>query len=328
MSGPQYLFIRILEACNADCFMCAFARSRDRFRFEVRDLRSMLRPAREVGIRYVRFTGGEPLIHAGIVDLVRAVTEVGMKVSVITNGSLLTRLVPRLLDAGLDHVIVSIDALEQTHDEIRGTPGLYRRAVAGLGAAREAGIVTRVNTVCGPANFREMPALQVVLSDIGVDQWELSSLKLERRLDWSACDEADLDAVVEQVYGKGRRLGRLVPLGKVWCGETEQERAEYLATGATPRPDHVCRVVDHVRYLDARGGMLFPCSLLPHRPEAQLIGVRVGDLASARIDDDAIRAKARWYRIEGPRRCTGCSTTAAGFSNALAEGAELGEWAY
>lgn len=328
MSGPEYLFIRILEACNADCCMCAFARSRDRFRFAVADLRAMLGPARLDGIRYVRFTGGEPLLHAEIVNLVRAVNEVGMKCSLITNGSLLVRLLPRLAEAGLRHVIVSIDGLEVTHDEMRGTHGLYRRAMAGLVAAHHAGLTTRVNTVCSPSNFREMPALQRILQDAGVDQWELSSLKLERPLDWSAADQADLDAVVQQVYTRGRQPGRLVPMGKVWCGETEPERERYLATGSTPRPDGVCRVVDKVRYLDARGGMLYPCSLLPHRPDAQLTGVRVGALESARVNGERIRAQARRFRVEGPGCCTGCSTTAAGYSNAFGTGTDPGEWAY
>lgn len=42
----RYLFIRILEACNADCFMCDFALSRDTFRFSREDFDDLLPKAR------------------------------------------------------------------------------------------------------------------------------------------------------------------------------------------------------------------------------------------------------------------------------------------
>lgn len=38
----RYLFIRVLEACNADCFMCEFALSRDTYRFSPEDFAELL----------------------------------------------------------------------------------------------------------------------------------------------------------------------------------------------------------------------------------------------------------------------------------------------
>src|SRR5262245_20671111 len=55
----RYLFIRILEACNADCFMCEYALSRNSYRFSVAEFRELLPKAVRAGVRYVRFTGGE-----------------------------------------------------------------------------------------------------------------------------------------------------------------------------------------------------------------------------------------------------------------------------
>ncbi len=89
-SGRQrYLFIRILEACNADCFMCEFALSRDTYRFTTDDFAALLPAAIRVGVGYIRFTGGEPLMHPNLVALVRAGTDAGMRMSIITNGMML-----------------------------------------------------------------------------------------------------------------------------------------------------------------------------------------------------------------------------------------------
>ena len=325
---PAYLFIRVLEACDAGCNMCGFRHSKDRFRFSTLDLGALLDRAVPEGVRYVRFTGGEPLLHREIVPMVGLCHEYGVLASLITNGGTLMRHLSALRAAGLSQVVVSIDGLETTHDSIRQRSGLWRRAMAGIEQAISEGIHARVNTVCGPENFREMPALQSLLTSLGVEQWELSSLKLERRLLYLPEDVDALEAVVKHVYREGPATGLLRPLGKPWCGGTPTERARYLETGATPRPDEVCNVVDQVRYLDAKNGRLFACSLLPHRPHARHMAARVAGPSSYSGHAPDIVRQADYYREHGPAECTGCSATAAGFSNAIKVGAPLPPWAY
>src|SRR5689334_9876632 len=103
---PEYLFIRILEACNVDCFMCEYRLSKDRYRFTLEDLQTILPKIRDEGIRYVRFTGGEPLLHVELIEMVRALSNHGVKSSIITSGGLLLKKVDALVEAGLSQVIV------------------------------------------------------------------------------------------------------------------------------------------------------------------------------------------------------------------------------
>lgn len=327
--SPRYLLIRILEACNAGCDMCGFAWSKDTYRLEAAELDQILRVAQRAGVRFVRFTGGEPLVHRAIKELVELVSSYGMRSSIITNGALLSRKLPRLVDAGLGQVVVSIDGTHAaTHDRIRDVPGLFEAAMDGLRNAIASHVCCRVNTVCGPNNFREMPDLQDLLTNMAVDQWELSSLKLERRLEYSDADVVALDQVVEYVYMDAKEHGRLVPMGKAWCGNTRAERARYFETGVTPRPDRRCHVVHRVRYYDARNGLLFPCSLLPHRPDARTACAPITDLSKFALNSPQMINVANRFHTEGPSVCTGCSTTAAGYSNCLDRGETEEEWAY
>src|SRR4051812_27339056 len=103
MSAPRplMLFIRVLETCNADCFMCGFAKSKDAYRFPDSELEAMLPAARDEGIRYIRLTGGEPLVHREIVPMVRTIGGHGLQSSIITNGWFLPQRLPLLLEAGL-----------------------------------------------------------------------------------------------------------------------------------------------------------------------------------------------------------------------------------
>lgn len=327
MTRDRYLFIRILEACNADCFMCEYALSRDVFRFSVDDFAELMPQARQAGVRYVRFTGGEPLLHRDVLELVRIGTEHGMRMSIITNGMKLPRMITPLADSGLAQVIVSLDgASGTTHDLYRRSPGLFDNGLAGLRAAADLGVLTRVNTVAGPHNYAELPALQKVLTKNGVQQWELSAIKLERHVTYP--DPDHVRAVCDSVYDADpTRL--LVPLGKRFYGDDPEEQHRFFAAGITPRASRpLCHVVDDVIYIDGKNGRAYACSCLPQREGERSGGAAVREGGVIRLDTASFRAHADYFRDEGPRSCTGCSATAAGYSDDVARLESVPPWHY
>ena len=103
-----------------------------------------------LGIRAVRFTGGEPLVRSGLVDIVRRTREAdpGLELSITTNGLGLGRAARGLADAGLDRVNVSLDSVRpDTFAEITRRNRLHD-VVAGLEAAQSAGLgPVKVNAV-------------------------------------------------------------------------------------------------------------------------------------------------------------------------------------
>jgi len=310
----KYLFVRILEKCNARCDMCCYGGNYDGYVFSGHEWIALLDSALYQGIQCIRLTGGEPLIHPNILAIVTSAAERGLRVSVITNGYKLESLMDTLVDAGLSQVIVSIDSPDPTeHDMLRGIKGLYKRALSGLKAAKAAGLHTRVNTVCGPRNFRSMPTLQVLLTELGIDQWELSTLKLERKLDYASTDRAAMEMVTHLVYTAGPSAGKLRPMGKSWWGETDLERTAYLEYGVAPQPTTYCHIVNQVRYLDPSARRLYPCSLLPHRPNSVSLSVEVGDWGILPLSSPAMMSIANRLAKTGFLRCTGCSATAAGY---------------
>ena len=105
---------------------------------------------RLLGIREVRFTGGEPLVRRGLADIVRRSREVGpdLELSLTTNALGLARMAGTLREAGLDRVNVSLDSLRaETFAEITRRDRLGD-VLAGLAAARAAGLgPIKVNAV-------------------------------------------------------------------------------------------------------------------------------------------------------------------------------------
>ncbi len=94
------------------------------------------------GVREVRFTGGEPLLRRGLVDIVQAVSTLRPRpqTSLTTNGVGLQRIASALAAAGLDRVNVSLDTLDPERFRRLALRGRLHDVLAGLEAAGAAGL--------------------------------------------------------------------------------------------------------------------------------------------------------------------------------------------
>ena len=90
------------------------------------EIERILRIARKLDIRKVKFTGGEPLVREDIVEIVeRAAKIMDRDVSLTTNGTLLKKYAAQLKQAGLMRVNISFDTLsEEKYEKITGLPYL------------------------------------------------------------------------------------------------------------------------------------------------------------------------------------------------------------
>ncbi|GAA2587024.1 GTP 3',8-cyclase MoaA [Dactylosporangium fulvum] len=103
-----------------------------------------------LGVTEVRFTGGEPLLRRGLVDIVRAVAELEPRPQTMltTNGIGLARLAAPLAEAGLDRVNVSLDTTDPARFKELTRRDRHADVVAGLAAAADAGLTpVKMNAV-------------------------------------------------------------------------------------------------------------------------------------------------------------------------------------
>ncbi|OMQ15710.1 cyclic pyranopterin phosphate synthase [Modestobacter sp. VKM Ac-2676] len=103
-----------------------------------------------LGVREVRFTGGEPLLRPGLPGIVAASTALLPRpdVSLTTNAIGLSRMAPALAEAGLDRINVSLDTLDRDRFKQLTYRDRLDDVLAGLRAAQEAGLTpVKVNAV-------------------------------------------------------------------------------------------------------------------------------------------------------------------------------------
>jgi MoaA/NifB/PqqE/SkfB family radical SAM enzyme len=131
--GPGFCQFALNNACNARCGFCNFALDklpREHWKYVSRrgalDAVDILH---RNGVRYLVLTGGEPMLHPDLNEIVQHASELGMKVLLVTNAGLLKpHRIRQLVDAGLSSFIISVDAASaEAHEQNRGLPGVCAR---------------------------------------------------------------------------------------------------------------------------------------------------------------------------------------------------------
>jgi len=151
------LRISVTDRCN---FRCRYCMPRERFGenhtflprrayLSFEEIEKVVIACRPLGLEKVRITGGEPLLRPDLHDLISRVSSTGVEVALTTNASLLSGQAPRLADAGLDRVTVSLDALDpKIHSQMTDSSIPVEVVLGGIDAALEAGLSpVKVNCV-------------------------------------------------------------------------------------------------------------------------------------------------------------------------------------
>jgi GTP 3',8-cyclase len=204
-----------------------------------------------LGIREVRFTGGEPLVRRGLVDIVRRTTALDPRpeTSVTTNALGLGKLAPALAEAGLDRVNVSLDTVRRDDFHTITRRDRLDDVVAGLEAAKAAGLgPVKVNAVLlRGVNDDQAPELLRWCMDRGYELRFIEQMPLDAQHGWrrdtmvtaeqilaSLREEFTLDPAEEprgsapaelfRVDGGPHTVGVIASVTRPFCGDCDRVR--------------------------------------------------------------------------------------------------------
>jgi cyclic pyranopterin phosphate synthase len=162
----RYLRLSVTDRCDMACTYCMPPGGEEEhgLREELLTFEEITRLVRLLaahGLRRVRLTGGEPLVRRDVVALVQKIRDAGIEdVWMTTNASRLAALASPLREAGLVGVNVSIDSLDPQRFARITRGGRLASVLAGIDAARDAGLALRTNTVAMRSeNLGELAAL-------------------------------------------------------------------------------------------------------------------------------------------------------------------------
>jgi len=156
------LRIALTPRCNLKCIYCHHEGEIDPQREIPAEMAiNAARAAADLGVRSLKFTGGEPLLRQDLESLISQMPQ-ELDISLTTNGIFLAEQAQDLAEAGLDRLNISLDSLKPgTYRAITGgRKGDLERVLAGIDAAKGAGLEPiKINVVVLKKNEPQIPDL-------------------------------------------------------------------------------------------------------------------------------------------------------------------------
>jgi cyclic pyranopterin phosphate synthase len=257
-----YLRVSVTDRCDFRCVYCMAEDMTFLPKAEVLSLEELDRLCSafvRLGVRKLRLTGGEPLVRRNVMGLVRNLgrhlrSGALDELTITTNGSQLARYADELVDAGVRRINVSLDTLDAALFTRLTRWGKLDQVMAGLEAARRAGLAVKINAVAlKGTNEDEMDRLVAWTGEMGFDLVLIEVMPMgdiggEARLDqylplslvrtrlaknWTL-DETDYrtggPARYFTVRETGRRLGFITPLTHNFCESCNRVRLTCTGT--------------------------------------------------------------------------------------------------
>lgn len=256
-----YLRVSVTDRCDFRCFYCMpesmeFLPREDLLSLE--ELDQVCSQFVERGVTKLRLTGGEPLVRRGIMDFIKGFSRhlksgALQELTMTTNGSQLARYAHDLKAAGVERINVSLDTLDTDKFAEITRRGRIADVMAGLDAAKDAGLKVKINTValkqfnelelsnmvkwCGENGFDQTLIETMPLGDIGGDRTEqylgLDDVREALSSDWTLTPSSHNSGGPSRYFDvqeTGQRLGLITPLTEHFCDTCNRMRLTCTGT--------------------------------------------------------------------------------------------------
>jgi MoaA/NifB/PqqE/SkfB family radical SAM enzyme len=168
---PYYIALELTLKCNMRCIHCgSTAGDIRKDELSTDEWISVCKDASSLGCKLVTFLGGEPFLRKDWFDIAQGIKDIGMNLTIITNGLALDdNLVSDLKRINPYAIGISLDgATAETHDSIRQVKGSFEKCTQGLELLKEYNIPASVVTTVHKKNIKELPAISDFILNKGL----------------------------------------------------------------------------------------------------------------------------------------------------------------
>jgi len=190
----KWLEIEITHRCTLSCLHCGSSCDSTPYYEQELSEQQIISFLQQIDKKYgatnimLCFTGGEPLMRQDIYSIIAQATEMGYRVTMVSNGMLIDEKVVTLLAAaGLSTISISIDGLQETHNWARGNAKGFQKAINALELLSKSNhfhIVEAMSCI-NQRSLLELQQMEKIFKSIGVDHWRLTRVfPIGRALDY------------------------------------------------------------------------------------------------------------------------------------------------
>ncbi len=304
----ENIFLHVTKACNLRCVYCYFSARRPLpYELSRDEYLGFWPDVIHVRPRKLVFTGGEPLLRKDMVQLLSDFCAANNERRVLsclnTNGHLVNRSVASELVGLVDEVRVSVDALSERNDNLRGR-GNFRASLNALDRLKEVGFEPKALITITSESVRDLGDLLVLLMERGISRFNLNLFRPIGRGASRAGLRAD-DIKVQRALRSAQ---------KKFAGSAIRQRPIIDDTVHTVSSALNCGVGRFINILP--NGEVYPCHVLTDKEFCcgNIRGQGLLEICSAdgplkrlsRLDfNDIARQERRLSGLAGPVKCMG-----------------------
>jgi Fe-coproporphyrin III synthase len=231
------------SSCNCRCVMCDIWKARENKIFDIAALERQLDSIRRLGVRWVVFSGGEPLMNPELPQLCSMLRKEEIRLTLLSTGLLLKKYA-REAATNFHDIIVSLDGPPDIHDEIRRVKRAFALLQEGVSSVRDTRPDMRITARCTvqKANHRYLletaeAAKFIGLNGISFLSVDTTSTAFNRPLAWPVSRQTEIGLSIEELPALEESIDTLIR-----CGE-QQFGPGFIAES----PEKLRRIVRHFR---------------------------------------------------------------------------------
>ena len=205
--------IRLLTQCNLNCKMCSWKKQLNRTMQNFSMTKDVISQAKLIGIKTINFTGGEPTMYPHFEELVRYVKDLGLNLSLSTNGIFSKKKLDLLIEH-VNFIDISLDSQNpELHDFIRGRKGAFEKTLNTIKIFGEKGIKSHINITIRPDNFKSInkiipflanyiSSISFTLVDAHANESKVNEIKEIEFAKYEHLSEIKLNEIKELIFTK------------------------------------------------------------------------------------------------------------------------------
>jgi Fe-coproporphyrin III synthase len=218
------LVVHAHSSCNCRCVMCDIWKTPETRTFGVRELQPQLDSIRKLGVRWVVFSGGEPLMNRELPQMCALLREEAIRTTLLSTGLLLKKHAREVVDS-FDDIIVSLDGPPAIHDKIRRVERAFTLLQEGVRAVREIRPGMRITARCTVQNANHRHLLETAgaakllgLNGISFLAVDLTSSAFNRPIVWPVSRKTEVGLSLDELAVLEEGIEALIRCGEQQFG--------------------------------------------------------------------------------------------------------------
>jgi MoaA/NifB/PqqE/SkfB family radical SAM enzyme len=210
------LILNAHSRCNCRCVMCDIWKRESNDQIRAQDLERHRTSLKNLRVRHVVLTGGEPLLHNDLPSLCNFFRDQQIHLTLLTTGLLLHKRAEEVA-ALFDDIIISLDGPQEIHDSIRRVSGAYNLIHKGITAVRHhnPSIPITCRTTIQKANHRRLRETVDAARALGLDSIsflaaDLTSEAFNRPLIWPGERQSEIGLTLAEARALDEEIELLI----------------------------------------------------------------------------------------------------------------------